>query len=112
MSHPQWEIMPVRGPAWAVTTTQAHGLGCSHDWGSHPCDCMRPLHVCEAVFPKTWDTQTAWPKASTAPWTLGWTESQCHTVSFSHLQHIMLPKQCIMSYKTSYFDRKDSRPEL
>lgn len=70
------------------------------------------LYMCAKLFPKMWDTRTAGPKASTAPWTLGWTESQCHTVSFSHLQHIMLPKQCIMSYKTSYFDHKDSRPEL
>lgn len=67
--------------------------------GTCPCDCVRPLHMCEAVFPKTRD-----------PWTIGWTERQCHTVSFSHLQHSVLPKQCVTSYKTSSFDCKDSSP--
>lgn len=100
------------GPARAVRTAQAHGLDGCQDLGCSPCACMRPLHVCEAVFPQTWNTRTAWPKASTAPWTLGWTQSQYHTVSFSHLQHITLPKQCIMPYKTSYFHDKDSSPEL
>lgn len=55
----------------------------------------------EAVFPMPWEILTAQPKASTAPWTLKWTESQSHTVSFSDLHHITLPKQCMASYKTS-----------
>lgn len=108
MSQPLWEIMSVSGPALAVRIVQGHGLGNSQDLGSCSCDCMRPLHVGESVFPKTWNT---WIIAQVQYCSLytGGPRASCSTVCFTHLQHITLPKQRIMSYKASYCDCKDSR---
>lgn len=87
-------------PSLGSENSTGSGFGLFPGLDSHPCDCMGSLHLCEAVLLKTWDILTAWPETSTAPWTPGWAESQRHTASFSHLQHITLPKQCIRLKKS------------